>query len=126
MQRIRICSIRAVRTGETRQDDQYRYQQYRSTGMDHFPQLLIRVDRQAIARYGINVVDVQETIQAAVGGSIAGQIFEGIRRFDILVRYEPEARSTSRAIQHILVPHFFEALDDGHYLRNSTEWPTHE
>jgi len=67
------------------------------------PQLLIRIDRQAIARYGINVAEVQKTIQAAVGGSVAGQIFEGIRRFDILVRYEPEARSTAKAIQHILV-----------------------
>lgn len=66
------------------------------------PQLLIRVDRQAIARYGLNVADVQEVIRAAVGGEVAGQVFEGIRRFDILVRYEPEARMTAEAIQEIL------------------------
>jgi len=67
------------------------------------PQLLIRVDRQAIARYGINVSDVQKVIHAAVGGEKAGQIFEGIRRFDILVRYLPEYRSTANDIGQILV-----------------------
>lgn len=67
------------------------------------PQLLIKVDRKAIARYGINVSDVQEVIRAAVGGEVAGQIFEGIRRFDILVRYAPEYRSTPDAIKEVLI-----------------------
>jgi len=67
------------------------------------PQLLIKVDRQAIARYGINVSDVQEVIRAAVGGEVAGQIFEGIRRYDILVRFVPEARKTPEAISQILI-----------------------
>jgi len=67
------------------------------------PQLLIRVDRQAIARYGINVADVQEVIHAAVGGETAGQIFEGIKRFDILVRFEESYRNTPEAIGQILV-----------------------
>ena len=68
------------------------------------PQLLIRVDRHAIARYGINVEDVQEVVRAAVGGETAGQIFEGIRRFDILVRYTEAARNTPAAIGDILIP----------------------
>jgi cobalt-zinc-cadmium resistance protein CzcA len=67
------------------------------------PQLLIRVDRQATARYGINVADVQEVMQAAVGGKTAGQIFEGVRRFDILVRFEESYRNTAEAIGRILV-----------------------
>jgi len=67
------------------------------------PQLLINVDRAAIARYGINVEDVQRTIQAAVGGATAGQLFEGIRRYDILVRYHEEHRSTPEQIEDILV-----------------------
>lgn len=67
------------------------------------PQLLITVDRHAIARYGINVEDVQKTIQAAVGGVTAGQLFEGIRRYDILVRYHEEHRSTPEQIGDILV-----------------------
>ncbi len=67
------------------------------------PQLRIRIDRQAIARYGINVEDVQNVIRTAVGGETAGQIFEGIRRFDIFVRFTPTARDDAEAIRHILV-----------------------
>ena len=67
------------------------------------PQLVLRVDRHAVARYGMNVEDVQQTIRAAVGGEVAGQIFEGVRRFDIFVRFAPEYRSTSEAIGNILV-----------------------
>lgn len=67
------------------------------------PQLLVKIDRKAIARYGINVADVQEIVHAAIGGEVAGQIFEGVRRYDILVRYEPRARQTAEAIGHILI-----------------------
>ncbi|NNF07056.1 MAG: efflux RND transporter permease subunit, partial [Candidatus Eisenbacteria bacterium] len=67
------------------------------------PQLVIRIDRGAIARYGMNVADVQSVVQAAVGGEVAGQIFEGVRRFDILVRYEPRAREDVEAIRRILI-----------------------
>jgi cobalt-zinc-cadmium resistance protein CzcA len=68
------------------------------------PQLRITVDRQAMARYGINVKDVQEIIGTAVGGEKAGQIFEGIARFDILVRYTPATRQRVDTIGRILVP----------------------
>ncbi len=67
------------------------------------PQLLIQVDRQAIARYGLNVQDVQQTLAAAVGGTSAGQIFEGTKRFDIFVRYHEEDRATPEQIGNILV-----------------------
>ena len=67
------------------------------------PQLLIQPDFEAIARYGLNLSDVQDTIRAAVGGQEAGQVFEGIRRFDILVRYAPEARDSPEAIRDILI-----------------------
>ena len=67
------------------------------------PQLRISVDRGAIARHGINVDDVQQVIRTAVGGEKAGQIFEGIKRWDILVRYEPDSRGTREAIANILV-----------------------
>jgi cobalt-zinc-cadmium resistance protein CzcA len=68
------------------------------------PQLLVRVDREAIARYGVNVSDVQQVVHAAVGGEAAGQIFQGVRRFEILVRYEERYRDTVEAIRQILVP----------------------
>lgn len=67
------------------------------------PQLLIRPDREAIARYGLNLSDVQDVIRAAVGGTEAGSIFEGIRQYDIYVRYVPEARNSIDAIKEILV-----------------------
>ncbi len=68
------------------------------------PQLRIIVDREAIARYGINVEDVQTVVRTAVGGEKAGQIFEGIPRFDILVRYEAKSRDRAEAIRQILIP----------------------
>jgi cobalt-zinc-cadmium resistance protein CzcA len=68
------------------------------------PQLLIRIDREAVARWALNVQRVQQVIRAAVGGQPAGQIFEGVRRFEILVRYPEEYRDTPEAIASILVP----------------------
>ena len=68
------------------------------------PQLLIRVDREAVARWGLNVDQVQGVIRAAVGGETAGQVFEGVRRFDIVVRYPEADRKTPEAIASIIVP----------------------
>ncbi|MGK9369596.1 efflux RND transporter permease subunit [Melioribacter sp. Ez-97] len=68
------------------------------------PQLKITVDRHAIARYGLNLSDVQQVIRTAIGGEIAGQIFEGIKRFDIFVRFAPEFRGDKQAISNLLIP----------------------
>ena len=68
------------------------------------PQLQIRIDRASIARYGINVEDVQRTIETAIGGEVAGQVFEGIRRFDITVRLQEPFRRDIDAIGQLLVP----------------------
>ena len=67
------------------------------------PQVVIRVDREAVSRYGMNVADVQRTVRAAVGGEVAGQIFEGIRRFDIYVRFAAPYRGDTDAIANVLV-----------------------
>jgi cobalt-zinc-cadmium resistance protein CzcA len=67
-------------------------------------QLRLSINRQAVARYGINVRDVQDVIELAVGGRAVSTFFEGERRFDITVRYVPEARTDSFAIGNILVP----------------------
>jgi cobalt-zinc-cadmium resistance protein CzcA len=66
-------------------------------------QLRLRIDRQAVARYGINVRDVQDVIELAIGGRTVSTFFEGDRRFDITVRYAPEARTDPSAIGTILV-----------------------
>jgi cobalt-zinc-cadmium resistance protein CzcA len=67
------------------------------------PQLKITINRHAIARYGLNLSDVQQVIRTAIGGETAGQIFEGIRRFDIFVRFAPEFRSDKSAISNLLI-----------------------
>ena len=68
------------------------------------PQLQIRINRDAIARYGLNVDDVQEVIEMAIGGEEAGQVFEGIRRFDITVRLGEQYRDDVESIRALLVP----------------------
>ena len=67
-------------------------------------QLRIQIDRKTVARYGINVRDVQDVVEMAIGGRTAGTMFEGERRFDITVRYVPEARTSITAIGNVLVP----------------------
>lgn len=67
------------------------------------PQLRITLDREAIARYGLNVSDVQETLRIAVGGERVGQVFEGIRRFDIYLRLQKDARDNLDAIERLIV-----------------------
>jgi cobalt-zinc-cadmium resistance protein CzcA len=64
----------------------------------------IDVDREKIARYGINVSDVEGVIQAGVGGQAATQVIQGERLFDLVVRMKPEYRSSTREIGNLLVP----------------------
>jgi cobalt-zinc-cadmium resistance protein CzcA len=61
--------------------------------------LTIDIDRQAIARYGINVSDINELIETAFGGSEVGQLYEGQRRFGIVVRYPSEYRNSVETIR---------------------------
>lgn len=67
------------------------------------PNLLIEVDRQACARYGLLVSDVNAVIQAAIGGQAITRVFEGERWFDLVVRFLPEYRQDVDAIGSILV-----------------------
>jgi heavy metal efflux system protein len=68
------------------------------------PSVQIDVDREKIARYGINVADVEGVIQAAVGGQAATQVIQGEQLFDLVVRMKPEYRSSEHAIGNLLVP----------------------
>ena len=61
--------------------------------------LTIDIDRQAIARYGINVSDVNDLIETAFGGNEVGQLYEGQRRFGIVVRYPAAYRSSIETIR---------------------------
>jgi len=67
------------------------------------PSLLIDVDRDKIARYGINVADVEAVVQAAVGGQAATQVIQGEKLFDLVLRMKPEFRENAQQIGNLLV-----------------------
>jgi cobalt-zinc-cadmium resistance protein CzcA len=68
------------------------------------PMLTVKIDRQKISRYGLNVVDVQQVVEVAIGGKEAGQVFEGDRRFDLLVRLPERLREDMEAIKRLPIP----------------------
>ncbi len=68
------------------------------------PMLTININRQMLARYGLKMGDVQGAIQIALGGKEAGQVFEGDRRFDLVVRLPEHIRSDMEALKRIPVP----------------------
>lgn len=65
------------------------------------PVLTVNLDRDKLARYGVTVGDVQDTVAAAVGGRKAGLLFQGDRRFDIVVRLPDELRTDVEAIKRL-------------------------
>ena len=65
------------------------------------PNLNLEVDREAAARFGINVSDVQDAIETAVGGKPVTQVLKGEARYDMVVRYQRRFRSTPEAIENI-------------------------
>ncbi len=67
------------------------------------PYLTLEVDRSAVASFGLNVNDVQKVIEAGIGGQTAGQVYEGQRRFDVLVRYPADIRDKLEKIQEVPV-----------------------
>jgi len=67
------------------------------------PSLAITIDRGKIARYGVNVSDVNALIETAVGGDVATQVVQGEKQFDLVVRLEPQYRDTAEAIGDIPV-----------------------
>jgi cobalt-zinc-cadmium resistance protein CzcA len=65
------------------------------------PNINFEVDREQAARYQINVADVQDAIQTAVGGNALTQVLQGEARYDLVLRYLPEYRTTREAIENI-------------------------
>jgi cobalt-zinc-cadmium resistance protein CzcA len=68
------------------------------------PILTVKLNRPEMARYGLNVGEVQDTVEIAVGGKSAGQVFEGDRRFDIVVRLPEKLRSNIDELKRIPIP----------------------
>jgi len=70
------------------------------TGM---PQIVVKFDRDAMAKYGLNVEDVNRVINTAFAGQTAGQVYEGEKRFDMVVRLDEEVRKNLSDIRNLLV-----------------------
>lgn len=68
------------------------------------PVLTVKLDRQALARFGISVAEVQNLVEIAVGGKSAGLVFEGDRRFDLVVRLPDQIRTDIEAIKALPIP----------------------
>jgi len=68
------------------------------------PMLTLNIDRDKTSRYGLNVGDVQDAVATAIGGTEAGTLFEGDRRFDIIVRLPDNLRSNLDAINRLPIP----------------------
>jgi len=68
------------------------------------PSLTIKINRATIARYGVNVADINGLITTAVGGDVATQVVQGEKQFDLIVRLERQYRDNPEEIGNILVP----------------------
>ncbi|MGD0620817.1 MAG: efflux RND transporter permease subunit, partial [Bryobacteraceae bacterium] len=75
------------------------------------PSLTITPDRAKLARYGLNVSDVNTLVETAMGGTAATQVIQGERQFDLVVRMQEQYRSDENAIRNLLI-----ATPDGQYL----------
>ncbi len=68
------------------------------------PMLTVHIDRARAARYGLNLTDVQDTVATAIGGRVAGTVFQGDRRFSLLVRLPDAQREDLAALRRLPVP----------------------
>lgn len=67
-------------------------------------QLAIQINRPMAARYGINVIDIETMIEAAIGGRAIGTVYDEAKRYDIVVRFTPESRGSIEAIRALQIP----------------------
>ena len=74
------------------------------------PYLRIRINREAIARHGLDAGDVLNSVQA-IGGKVVGQVFEGNRRFPLQIRFEPDDRNSMTQIRRLTI-----GDDEGHFI----------
>jgi cobalt-zinc-cadmium resistance protein CzcA len=68
------------------------------------PQIAVRLDRQALARYDLDLADVQDYLETAMGGHVASEIWEGERRFDVTVRFPAATREDVGSIRTMMLP----------------------
>lgn len=75
------------------------------------PQVQVIADRRSCARYGVNVADILEIVELAVGGEVIDQVYLGTRRFGIHLRYQEEFRDDAEALRNLLV-----RTSEGHHV----------
>ena len=75
------------------------------------PQIAVKLDRQALARYDLDLADVQDYIETAMGGHVASELWEGEKRFDVTVRLPSATREDVGSIRTIMLP-----LKDGNLI----------
>lgn len=66
-------------------------------------QIAVKINRENAARFGINISDIQNMIEAAIGGKTISEIYDGTKRYDIVVRYLPQYRDNIDALKGLLV-----------------------
>lgn len=88
--------VRAVQTVQGAED-------VKAEATSGLPQLQIKPDRAAIARYGLNVEDVNDMVESVVAGKEAGQVYEGEQRFDLVVRLSEDASRNVESIKNLLL-----------------------
>ncbi len=67
------------------------------------PQLQVRADCEAMARYGVNVADLSELIEVAIGGKAISQVFSGNKVYDVICRYSEESRNSPEKIANLML-----------------------
>lgn len=75
------------------------------------PQMLVKFNRDKVARYGLNVAEINDYISLAFAGKVAGQVFEGEKRFDVVVRLEEKERKSIEDLQNLFI-----SLPNGHQI----------
>jgi cobalt-zinc-cadmium resistance protein CzcA len=68
------------------------------------PQIVIKYNREAIAQYGLNIADINRNVNTAFAGQSTGLVFEGEKRFDLVVRLQNDKRKSIRDVQDLLIP----------------------
>lgn len=68
------------------------------------PQIVVKYNRDGMAKYGLNVNDINRVVNTAFAGQVAGQVYEGEKRFDMVVRLEGDARKNIQDIKNLMVP----------------------
>jgi cobalt-zinc-cadmium resistance protein CzcA len=68
------------------------------------PVLTVDIDRRAVARYGLDIADVQAVVRTALGGTEAGEVFEGDRRFEVVIRFPEAVRNNLQTLELLPIP----------------------